>query len=152
MTLAVGTPAPAFELIDQNKNSVSLEDLKGSKTLLVFIPFPFTGICDGEACAIRDGLGGLEALDANVVIITAHAVSTNAKWAEEYGFTFPILADYWPHGEVIRAYDNFNEDRGVAMRASYVLDEEGVIRNVIATESLGVAREYELQREALAGV
>jgi peroxiredoxin (alkyl hydroperoxide reductase subunit C) len=152
MTLAAGTPAPAFELTDQNRNQVSLEDLKGRKSLIVFIPFPFTGICDGEACAIRDGLGELEGLDANVVVITTHAVATNAKWAEEYGFTFPILSDYWPHGEVTRAYDDFNEDRGVAMRASFVLDADGVIRDVIETESLGVAREHELQVEALAAV
>ena len=152
MTLAVGTPAPDFTLIDQNRNEVSLADLKGRKSLVVFIPFPFTGICDGEACAIRDGLGGLESLDANVVVITAHALPTNAKWADEHGFTFPILADFWPHGEVCRAFDNFNEDRGVPMRATYVLDADGIVRDVIATDSLGVAREYELQREALAGV
>ncbi|MDJ0792308.1 MAG: redoxin domain-containing protein [Acidimicrobiia bacterium] len=152
MALDVGQPAPTFELTDQDKNQVSLDDLKGKRTLIVFIPFPFTGICDGEACAIRDGLGGLEDLDANVVVITAHSVASNAKWAQEYGFTFPILSDYWPHGEVTKAYDNFNEDRGVAWRASYVLDADGVIRDVIATDSLGVAREHELQMEALAAV
>ena len=152
MTLAVGTPAPDFTLLDQNRNEVSLGDLKGRKSLIVFIPFPFTGICDGEACAIRDGLGALESMDANVVVITVHALFTNAKWAEEHDFSFPILADFWPHGEVCRSFDNFNEDRGVPMRATYVLDEDGIIRDVIATDSLGEAREYELQREALAAV
>ncbi|VAV92552.1 hypothetical protein MNBD_ACTINO01-2452, partial [hydrothermal vent metagenome] len=43
MTLAAGTPAPDFTLIDQNKEEVSLDALKGSKALIVFIPFPFTG-------------------------------------------------------------------------------------------------------------
>lgn len=150
MSLAVGTVAPTFELRDQNKELVSLDDLKGSKTLIVFIPFPFTGICDDEGCAIRDGLGGLNDLDANVVVITAHAVPVTAKWASEFGFEFPVLSDYWPHAAVIQAYDAFNETLGAANRVSYVLDANGVITNVIETEALPIAREFEAYGQALA--
>ncbi len=152
MTLAVGTPAPDFTLVDQNKDEVSLDSLKGSKALVVFIPFPFTGHCDNEACQLRDGLGELSELDAKVVVITTHAVPTNAKWAEENGFTFPVLADYWPHGTVTQAYDAFNDATGSANRVTYVLDADGVIREVIATDSLGTPREYELYGEALAAI
>ncbi len=152
MTLATGTPAPDFTLIDQNKEEVSLDALKGSKSLIVFIPFPFTGHCDNEACAIRDGLGELSSMDAKVVVITTHAVPTNAKWAAENAFTFPVLADYWPHGETTQAYGAFNDVTGSANRVSYVLDADGVIRNVIATDSLGTPREYELYNEALAAI
>ena len=149
MALDVGTPAPPFTLMDQDREMVSLEDLKGKKSLVVFIPFPFTGICDGEACAIRDGLGGLESLDANVVVITAHAVPVTIKWADENGFTFRVLSDYWPHGEVTKAYDTFNEERGAAWRTTYVLDADGTITDVIATDSLGTPREFELYQAAL---
>ena len=152
MPAVIGQPAPTFSLIDQAKQPVSLDDFAGRKTLVVFIPFPFTGICDDEGCAIRDGLGALEALDANVVVITAHSFATNAKWAEINDFTFPILSDFWPHGEVSRAYGTFNEDVGVAMRSSYVIDADGIVRDVIATESLGVQREHEAQMEALAAI
>lgn len=151
-SIAIGQPAPAFELRNQNKELVSLDDLKGTKTLVVFIPFPFTGICDAEGCAIRDGLGALEAMDANVVVITAHSVPTNAKWAAENNFEFPILSDYWPHGEVIQAYGIFNADIGVAMRSSFVIDADGIVRDIIATESLGVQREHEAQVAALAAI
>ena len=150
MSLPVGTAAPAFELISQNREPVSLDDLKGKKSLIVFIPFPFTGICDDEGCAIRDGLGGLEQLDANVVVITAHAVPVTAKWASEFGFEFPILADYWPHAAVIQAYDAFNEEKGAANRVSYVLDADGIITDVIETEALSIAREFEAYGKALA--
>ena len=60
MPAVVGQPAPDFSLRDQSNNTVSLADLKGQKALIVFIPFPFTGTCDGEACALRDDLGALE--------------------------------------------------------------------------------------------
>ena len=152
MPAVVGEPAPSFSLIDQNKDGVALEDLAGRRTLVMFIPFPFTGICDAEGCALRDGMGQLEALDANVVVITAHAAQTNKAWADANGFTFRILSDYWPHGEVTRAYGNFNEDLGVATRSSYILDADGVVRAIIASDSLGVAREHEAQVEALAAI
>jgi len=150
MTVAVGDAAPDFELLDQNKNPVSLESLKGTKTLLVFIPFPFTGVCDDEACLIRDNLAALQDLDANVVIITVHAVSVANKWATENGFEFPVLSDYWPHGVTAQAYGAFNEDRGMANRYTFVLDADGVVREVINTDSLGTAREFDAYTEALA--
>lgn len=152
MPLAIGAKAPDFTLYDQNKEQVSLSDLAGHKSLIVFIPFPFTGHCDNEGCAIRDGLGGLESIDARVVVITDHAVPVNAKWAAENGFEFPVLSDFWPHGDVTRAYDAFNDILGAANRVTYVLDGDGIIRNVIATESLGIPREYELYGQALAAI
>ncbi|MCL1586925.1 MAG: redoxin domain-containing protein [Actinomycetia bacterium] len=152
MPLAIGTPAPDFTLYDQNAVQVSLSDLAGHNSLIVFIPFPFTGHCDNEGCAIRDGLGGLESLDAKVVVITDHAVPVNAKWATENGFDFPVLSDFWPHGVTTQAYDAFNNMLGAANRVTYVLDADGIIRDVIATESLGIPREYELYGQALAAL
>jgi len=150
MSVAVGDAAPTFELFDQDRNQVSLESLKGSKTLLVFIPFPFTGICDDEGCAIRDRLAALKALDANVVIITVHALPVTYKWATENGFEFPVLSDYWPHGVTAQAYGAFNEDRGMANRYTFVLDADGVVREIINTDSLGTAREFDAYTDALA--
>jgi peroxiredoxin len=149
---SIGDPAPAFTLPDTEKNPVSLTDLAGNLRLVVFIPFPFTGICDGEACALRDNLSELEGLDADVVVITAHAVPTNAKWAGENDFSFPVLSDFWPHGNVARAYGVFNEDLGVAVRTSFVIDGDGVIRDIIASGSLGEARPYQAYVDALGKV
>ncbi len=151
MAVAVGSPAPQFELYDQDRNLVSDASFRGRKALVVFIPFPFTGICDGESCLIRDNLAGLSDLGAGAVIITTHAVSTNKHWAEENSFDFPVLSDYWPHGEVAREYGTFSEKGGVAYRSTFVLDETGVVRDIIATDSIGVAREFEAYTAALAG-
>lgn len=152
MPLAVGTAAPDFTLYDQNREQVSLEDFKGSNALVVFIPFPFTGHCDNEGCQLRDGLAALGDLDAKVVVITTHALPTNAKWASENGFEFPVLSDFWPHGDVVQSYEAFNEILGSANRVTYVLDKEGIVREVISTDSLGTPREYELYGEALAAL
>jgi peroxiredoxin (alkyl hydroperoxide reductase subunit C) len=149
MAAEIGAPAPAFTLANVDREMVSNEDLKGSKALVMFIPFPFTGICDGEACAMRDNLAALNDMDAKVVIITVHARPTNAEWAKQNGFEFPVLSDFWPHGEVASAYGNFDENVGAATRTTYVLDEDGIVRDIIATDSLGTAREIDAQIEAL---
>ncbi len=152
MPLAIGTAAPDFSLLDQNRNEVSLDDIKGHNALIVFIPFPFTGHCDNEGCQLRDGLSELGDLEARVIVITSHAVPTNAKWASENGFEFPVLADYWPHGDVVKSYGAFNDVTGTANRVTYVLDTSGIIRDVIATDSLGTPREYELYGQALTAI
>lgn len=150
MPAEIGKPAPDFSLRDQQNNTVSLADLKGSKAIVVFIPFPFTGICDGEACAIRDDFSGLQNLGAKVVIITVHARPTNAKWAETYNLPFPVLSDYWPHGATAQAYGAFNEALGMANRSSYVIDASGIVREIVKSDQLGQAREYEAYKRALA--
>ncbi len=152
MSATVGSTAPSFSLTDQNKNTVTLDDLKGKKSLIVFIPFPFTGICDDESCAIRDNLAALNELDANVVVITCHAVPVAKKWSDENRFTFPVLSDFWPHGVVATAYGAFNEAVGGANRMTFVLDEDGIVRSVIDSGSLGTAREFDAYVTALAEV
>jgi peroxiredoxin (alkyl hydroperoxide reductase subunit C) len=152
MTATVGSPAPSFELIDQDRNTVSSESLKGSKALVVFIPFPYTGNCDTESCTIRDHLSSLNDMDAKVVVITVHAVPNNKKWSDDNGFNFPVLADYWPHGAVAQAYGSFNEMTGGADRYTYVLDADGIVRDVINTQSLKEIREFDSYVEALAKI
>ncbi|HSF85486.1 MAG TPA: redoxin domain-containing protein [Acidimicrobiia bacterium] len=150
--IAPGQPAPSFQLIDQDKNPVSSDSLKGRKSLVVFIPFPFTGICEGELCTIRDRHAELKNFDANVVIVTCDTVPANKKWSDDNGFAFPVLSDYWPHGATCKAYGTFNDALGVSNRFTFVLDEEGIVRNVISTEALGIAREFDEYTEALAAI
>lgn len=152
MSVAIGQPAPSFTLRDQDRSKVALDDLKGRNTLIVFIPFPFTGVCDAEACTLRDHLADLNGIEANVVIITVHALPTNKRWADENGLDYPVLSDFWPHGETARAYGTFNESLGIADRSTFVLDGDGVVRSIITSESLGTAREYDEYTAALAAL
>ena len=149
MPATIGSPAPAFSLLDQDRNAVSLDDVTGKKSVIVFIPFPFTAICDAEACAIRDNLGPLSGLGANVAVVTCHAVQINKKWSDDNGFTFPVLSDFWPHGRVATEFGAFNEKVGVANRMSFVLDSDGIVRSIINSGSLGTAREFAAYTDAL---
>lgn len=149
MSAQVGSIAPPFALKDQDGNEVTLDSLPERKTLVVFIPFPFTGICEGELCEIRDHVAELSNLDAQVVVITCDTRYSNKKWADENGFNFPILSDFWPHGRTAQQYGCFNHTLGVAQRASYVLDSERVVREIIATDTLATPRDFQSYDQAL---
>lgn len=152
MTINVGDAAPGFSLLDQDGNEATLDGLNGHKALVVFFPFPFTGLCEAELCSIRDNLSALNDLDANVVAISCDTRFVHNKWASEQGFHFPILSDFWPHGETAKTYGVFNEEKGCAFRVSFVLDANGVVREIIDSGSMGVAREMDAYKEALAKI
>ncbi|HVR33292.1 MAG TPA: redoxin domain-containing protein [Acidimicrobiia bacterium] len=152
MAAEIGAPAPDFTLLNHDRTAVSLSDLRGKKTLIVFIPFPFTRVCTSELCSLRDNLAALEEADTNVVAITCDSYGSNRAWAAAEGVSFPVLSDFWPHGAVATAYGCFNEGLGVADRATYVLEADGIVREVIRAESFGTAREISSYTEALAAL
>ncbi len=149
MAVEIGAPAPEFTLRDQNRNDVSLADFRGHKTLVVFIPFPFTGICTGELCDLRDHFSEIDQAGGKVVVITCDTAPANKAWAEKEGFDFPILSDFWPHGAVTQTYGCFDDQLGCATRTTYVLDADGVVRNIIASGALGEPRPFEAYPQAL---
>jgi peroxiredoxin len=127
--VAVGEPAPEFSLKDQHNQVVSLADFRGDKNvLLLFYPYAFTRVCEGELCAIRDDLSSFENDLVQVLTVSVDTVFAHRVWAEQEGFTFPLLADFWPHGAVAQAYGCFDEVRGCSTRGSYVIDRDGIVR------------------------
>ncbi|HLU29551.1 MAG TPA: peroxiredoxin [Glycomyces sp.] len=129
MTIEPGTPAPDFTLKDQNNQEVSLGDFRGDKNvLLVFYPFAFTGVCEGELCGIRDNLDAFQSDEVQVLSVSVDSPFAHKVWAQREGFEFPLLSDFWPHGAVAQAYGVFNEDKGMANRGTFVIDKEGVVR------------------------
>ena len=142
MSVSVGDRVPEFELVDQNREPLSSASLRGKKGIIVFIPFPFTGVCTSEACEIPENIEGLNGLDANVVMITTHALPTTRRWAKEHGVDYPVLSDFWPHGQVAKEFGTFDDSIGVATRSTYVYDEDGIIRDIVASDSYGLARPY----------
>lgn len=152
MPAEIGQPAPDFTLPDQSNNPVSLSDLKGSKAIIVFIPFPFTGVCEGEVCALRDDYSNLQNLGARVVVITTTPRPSVKAWSDQNNIPFPILSDFWPHGEVAKAYGAFNEANGAAWRYSYILDADGIVRAFVRSEQMPQAREEAAYAKALAEI
>ncbi len=160
MAIEIGAPAPPFRLLDQDGAEWTPEDLRGSIVLLVFIPFPFTAVCEGELCQLRDRQSELESVGARVVVITCDTRFANRRWAAEQSFRFPILSDFWPHGEVCRAYGSFIELLGCSTRTTFVIDREGIVRGVVTNgvsvhrvtqQSLEIPRSFaDYQRELAA--
>ena len=149
MPLEIGSDAPDFTLLNQDRQPVSLESLKGSRSVIVFIPFAFTRTCEGELCQIRDEYSMFDEADARVVAITCNTLHANRVWAEQQGFQFDLLSDFWPHGATARLYDTFNDTFGYAERTTYFLDADGVIVDVSRSENLGEARPFDDYRAAI---
>lgn len=128
MAVEVGSPAPEFELKDQHGTPVKLSDYRGKKVVLIFYPLAFSGVCHGELCAIRDEFIATASDDVQVVTVSVDSMFTHRAWADQEGYTFPLLSDFWPHGQVARAYGVFDEEKGIATRGTFVIDGEGVVR------------------------
>lgn len=127
--LALGTPAPDFLLRDQFGQDVSLSSYRGRKSVvIVFYPYAFSGVCTGEMAAIRDRLAEFMTFDTEVLAISCDPVYALRAFADQDGLNFPLLSDFWPHGEVTKAYGVFDEQKGCPERSSYVIDREGIVR------------------------
>ena len=147
MALTVGTTAPDFTLIDTTKTPVSLSSHKGNNVLLVFFPAAFTGVCEAELCAFRDGMSRLNEANTTVLALSADHPFANGAFAKANGFTFPLLSDI--SMATINAYDiSFPGFAGIegltrSERAVFLVDAEGVIRYVEVTANPGVEPDYE---------
>ena len=151
MTVSVGDTAPEFSLPDQDKQVVTLTDLRGAPVLLVFYPFAFSGICTGELCQLRDELATYTDAGVTVLAISTDPVFSLKAFREQQGFDFPLLSDFWPHGEVSQAYGVFNADAGYPNRGTFVIDRSGIIR-FAEMKQPGESRDQRLWLDALAAL
>jgi peroxiredoxin len=152
MAIHVGDSAPDFELKDQHGTPVKLSDFRGKKNVvLVFYPLAFSGICTGELCSIRDELPTLGDDDVQVVAVSVDSVFAHRAWAEQENYEFPLLSDFWPHGDVAKAYGIFNEEAGLATRGTFIIDKAGVVRWKVEN-AIPEARDLDEYRKALADI
>jgi len=152
MAVDVGDEAPDFELPDQDRNPVRLSSYRGAKNVvLVFYPFAFTGTCQGELCTIRDQIEDFSSDDVVTLAVSADSTAALKRWAGEQGYTFPLLADYWPHGEVARAYGVFDETGGFAHRGTFIIDKQGRIAYTVRT-GMSEPRDTDEYRKVLASL
>jgi peroxiredoxin len=126
--LGPGTAAPDFTLADQAGEPVSLRDFCGRPAVLVFYPADWSPVCGDQLTLYNEVLSLFEEHNAQVL-----AVSVDGKWchrafAENRNLRFPLLSDFEPKGAVARTYGVYDAECGVAQRALFVLDVEGIIR------------------------
>ncbi|MEU6642235.1 peroxiredoxin [Saccharomonospora sp. NPDC046836] len=150
MTVEVGTQAPDFTLNDYNKQEVTLSSFRGDKpVLLVFYPFAFSGICQGELCQLRDEFAEYDNEGVQILGVSVDTPFSLKAWAEQQGYQFPLLSDFWPHGDVAQKYGVFNDKAGLAVRGTFLIDKEGVVRFAEVNQP-GEARDQQAWKKAVA--
>lgn len=149
--IEIGAAAPEFTLKNQHGEDIALAELRGQRVLVVFYPFAFSGICTGELCELRDNLEIFNDLDVKVVAISCDPMFSLRAWADQDGYTFDLLSDFWPHGAVAKSFGIFADGPGAAARGSYLIDEAGVVRWKVEN-GLGEARDLTAYRDAIAAL
>ena len=152
MALAIESMAPDFELVNQYGQKVSLSSYQGKKNVVViFYPFAFSGICTGELCALRDDLSAFQNDKVELISISCDPMYANKVFAEQEGYKFQVLSDFWPHGAIAKAYGVFDENRGCATRGSFIIGTDGKIKWMVVN-GLGEARNIAEYKAALSAL
>lgn len=131
MPAEIGQPAPHFELNASTGEVVSLEEHFGKgPTVLLFVPLAFTPVCTNELRITRDEYDFYEERKARVLGASVDSQYTLKVWSDQLKLPFPLVSDF--NKEVATAYGALYEElgglRGVAKRAAFVIDKDGVIR------------------------
>ena len=138
--------------MDQHGSPVTLSSFKGEKNVVIlFYPFAFSGICTGELCALRDDLAAFQNDDVQLLAISCDPMYAQRAFAEQEGYKFPVLADFWPHGGAAKAYGVFDDARGCAVRGTFIVDKNGNLVWQIVN-GLGDARNLVEYKSALASL
>jgi peroxiredoxin len=96
--------------------------------VLVFYPLAFSGTCTSELCAIRDDFPEVTRDDVALLTVSVDSTYAHRAWSDAEHFQFELLSDFWPHGDVAKLYGVFDSDRGLAIRGTFIIDKDGVVR------------------------
>src|SRR6185436_1413377 len=151
MPATLGSPAPDFTLTDQDRQAVTLSAARGKPVVLAFFPAAFSSVCTKELCTFRDSLARLNQAQAQVYGISVDTFFTLKAFHDQQGYNFPLLSDF--NKQAIRDYGVFNEDmiglKGIAKRAVFVIDKDGVVRHREVLEDARNEPDYEKVFSAL---
>ena len=137
MTVKVGDKPPSFNLKDQNKEDIKLEDLKGKKVILSWHPLAYTPVCTDQMRSLETNYERIQEKGDTVVIgLSVDPFPAKEKWADILCIEdVKIASDFFPYAEVTKAYGLFNEENGASLRANVIIDENGNIKWVKVYES-----------------
>ena len=154
MSVDVGSKAPDFTLTNQDREPVTLSALRGRPVVLAFFPAAFSSVCTKELCTFQDRLSRLNQANARVFGISVDTFFTLKAFQADQKLAFPLLSDF--NKQVIRDYGVFNEDmiglKGIARRAVFVLDRDGVVRHREVLEDARNEPDYEKVFSVLAAL
>jgi mycoredoxin-dependent peroxiredoxin len=128
MAVRTGDRAPDFDLEVTHGERVRLSDFRGrSNVLLVFHPFAFTPVCEEEARDLQENLESFRNAQTEIVFVSCDPAAARQAWKKELGAEYTFASDFWPHGEVSRAYGVFNESNGSPHRGTFLIDRDGTV-------------------------
>ena len=126
--IKVGEKAPDFTLKDHNGNDVTLSQLKGKKVVLGFHPLAWTGVCAEQMKNLEKYYDRMAELNAVAFGVSIDTSFSKHAWAKSLDIEkTPLLADFWPHGAMIKSYGVFNDEMGASKRTVFIVDEEGTV-------------------------
>jgi len=133
---AVGKKAPDFALPSTDGTTIRLKNFRGKNVVLYFYPKDDTSGCTKEACSFNDNLSSMKKHGAIVLGVSADPVASHVRFSEKYGLQFPLLSD--ESKEVLKSYGVWKKKSmygrsymGIE-RATFVIDERGVIRKIFS--------------------
>ncbi len=126
--LPAGTPAPEFRLARTPDQAVSLRELRGRPVILAFYPADWSPVCGDQMALYNEVLPEFERYNAQLLGVSVDGAWCHLAFARDRKLRFPLLADFEPKGTVARAYGVYRERDGIAERALFVIDAEGVVR------------------------
>lgn len=126
-----GTAAPDFRLVDQHGRNLDSLGLRGSRFALVFFPLAFSQVCGDELAELREHSELFRTARTSLIGISVDSVFALRAWSDAAAIQFPLVSDFWPHGAVARSYGVFDDSTGRAKRATFVIDEAGIVRATI---------------------
>ena len=154
MSIDVGMQAPDFTLVNQDRQTVTLSDYRGAPVVLAFFPAAFSSVCQKELCTFRDSMGRLGQAKAQVLGISVDTFFTLKAFQDQQKLPFPLLSDF--NKQAIRDYGVYNEDmiglKGIAKRAVFVIDKDGVVRHREVLEDARHEPDYGRVFAALGGL
>jgi len=126
--IEAGTQAPDFTLTDQDGEQVSLEDLRGQTSVLVFYPLDFSPVCTDQLNLYQEVLPQLEQSGVKLYGVSVDSAYCHKAFQRHLGTTIPLLADFEPKGEVARRYGVYIDGRGHNQRALVMIGPDLVVR------------------------
>jgi len=129
MMLQVGDPAPDFTLASHNEGELNLAWYQGRKNVvLAFYPADWTPVCATQVPEYQKVAERFERYDCQLLCLSCDSVPCHIAWARSLGgLSFPLMSDFWPHGEVARKYGVLSR-KGYAERTVFLIDKKGAIR------------------------
>lgn len=126
--LRPGITAPDFTLRTTPNQSISLNQYRGNPVILVFYPADFSPVCGDEMTLFNELLPEFQRLNTEVMGISVDGVWCHLAFSKEKNLKIPLLADFEPKGEVAKKYGVYRKKDGIAERALFLLDKDGIIR------------------------